>query len=411
MTTRETEPSTAIRGASQALLARRDEIGREIAGRVVEEIPGYRRVAPEVLDDLLSGATATVEVLARALADGGLRRADLAFVREVASRRVHHGVGLDDFLHAFRVALMTCWDACAEEASRLDLSREAGLALARSAIDAIDTITSQAGEGYLREEASVRTQSGRAARDIVERLIRGQPIDTGRRHPSAPGLNPTGQLVTIVARVEETDLPLGDALQRARDVLEETVSLGRAKPLVAIREGEVVLLAAGTSPRAKTPLLRKAHERTRADHGVDVRYGVSFPADGFPGVQRAYREAVLSLSYTSAARPIISMDELSSLECALVGADATTREVIASKGAGIKALAAGDLSVLTSTVRAFSGADLNVNRAAQRLHVHPNTIRYRLDRIATTTGHDPRTFTGLVELLCVLELLDDDRRG
>jgi sugar diacid utilization regulator len=30
--------------------------------------------------------------------------------------------------------------------------------------------------------------------------------------------------------------------------------------------------------------------------------------------------------------------------------------------------------------------------------VHPNTIRYRLERIAGEAGVDPRTFTGLVEL-------------
>jgi DNA-binding PucR family transcriptional regulator len=49
-------------------------------------------------------------------------------------------------------------------------------------------------------------------------------------------------------------------------------------------------------------------------------------------------------------------------------------------------------------VRAFAAADLNVARAASGLQVHPNTIRYRLERIAGETGVDPRTFTGLVEL-------------
>ena len=50
------------------------------------------------------------------------------------------------------------------------------------------------------------------------------------------------------------------------------------------------------------------------------------------------------------------------------------------------------------TVHAFAAADLNVTRAADALHVHPNTVRYRLDRIAGETGIDPRTFAGLVEL-------------
>ena len=39
-----------------------------------------------------------------------------------------------------------------------------------------------------------------------------------------------------------------------------------------------------------------------------------------------------------------------------------------------------------ATVEAFATADLNVTRAAQALQVHPNTVRYRLDRIAAETG-------------------------
>jgi hypothetical protein len=112
---------------------------------------------------------------------------------------VHQGVSLEVFIHAYRVALRAYWDACAEEATRLVIPRAAGFALAGSTIEAVDSITTQAADAYLREEARVRTQSGRAARDLVERLIDGQPIDPGRRHPAAPGLDPTGQLLTVVA--------------------------------------------------------------------------------------------------------------------------------------------------------------------------------------------------------------------
>jgi DNA-binding PucR family transcriptional regulator len=89
----------------------------------------------------------------------------------------------------------------------------------------------------------------------------------------------------------------------------------------------------------------------------------------------AYREAALSLSYTSSVRPVVSLDDLSSLECALIGADATTKAVIAAKGSDLQTLSDEDLSTTYETVRAFSKADLNVARAAQQMHVHPNTVR------------------------------------
>ena len=391
----------AIRRVGEALAGRYAEIGQAIAARIVDEIPGYRDAAPDVIDDLRAGATATVEVLARTFADGStVRREDLGFLRELAARRVHQGVSLEVFIHAYRVALLAYWDACADEASRLKISREAGFALARSAIDAIDTITTQAAEAYLREETRLRTQSGRAARDLVERLIDGQPIDPGRRHPAAPGLNPTGQLLTVVGRVEQATLPIGDALQLARDALEQSLSLA------TIRHGELVLIFAGTSPRARIASLRAARQRTIEEHNIDVRYGVSVPSGGFASVQQAYREAALALSYTSAGRPIVSLDELSALECALIGATATTKAIIASKGNRLPALSDEDLAAAVETIRAFSTADLNVAKAAEQMHVHPNTVRYRLQQIATKTGHDPRTFAGLVDLICILETAD-----
>jgi hypothetical protein len=395
----------AMRRVGEGLAGRYTEIGEAITARILEEIPAYRDATPDLINDLRIGATATAEVLARTLAEGStVRREDLGFLRELAARRVHQGVSLEVFIHAYRVALLAYWDVCAEEATRLKISRAAGFALASSAIEAIDIVTTQAAEAYLREETRTRTQSGRAARDLVERLIEGQPIDPGRRHPAAPGLDPTGQLLTVVGRVEQTTLAIGDALQLARDTLEESMSIGTIGPLATIRHGELVLISAATSPSGKIANVRAARRRSVEEHNLDVRYGISVPSQGFASVQQAYREATLSLSYTSASRPIVSLDELSSLECAAIGATATTKAAIASKGNRLRALSDDDLAAAVETIRAFSNADLNVAKAADQLHVHANTVRYRLQQIATKTGHDPRTFAGLVDLICILEM-------
>src|SRR3954470_23727111 len=86
----------AIRRVGEALAGRYAEIGQATAARIVDEIPGYRNVAPELINDLRGGATATVEVLARALAEGStVRREDLTFLRGLAARRVHQGVSLE----------------------------------------------------------------------------------------------------------------------------------------------------------------------------------------------------------------------------------------------------------------------------------------------------------------------------
>jgi len=400
--------SAAISRVGKALGARYTEIGRSVSERIVDEIPDYRGAEPDVVNDLRAGASATVELLARTFEDGTpLRREQLGFLRELAARRVRQGVSLDAFIHAYRVALLAYWEACADEALRLRLSREAGFALAASAIEAIDIITSQAAEAYLREETRLRTQSGRATRDLVERLINGEPVDARRRHPAAPALDPTGQLLTAVGRVDQTKLTPGDALQAARDAVEEGVSLGRVTPLVAIRHGELVLITpAGPSPETKFASLGTARQRILEEHQTDIRFGVSVPSQGFASVQQAYREAALALSYSSTSRPIVSLADLSALECVLIGATATTKAIVASKGGGLRALSDEDRAAAVATIKAFSDANLNVATAARALHVHPNTVRYRLEQIATRTGYEPRTFPGLVDLLCIIETSD-----
>jgi carbohydrate diacid regulator len=176
------DPLEAIRQVGWALLEHRAELGRAIAQRIAEDIPSYRSASPVLLEDVLGGSSATGELLARAFADGvELRREDVESVREVARRRVHQGVTLETFQHAYRAALSAFWDACTDHAMRLKTTREASLQLAGFALKAMDLVATQAAEAYVREDTRIRTQSGREARDLLELLISGQYIEDARR--------------------------------------------------------------------------------------------------------------------------------------------------------------------------------------------------------------------------------------
>src|SRR5258708_10761967 len=54
---------------------------------------------------------------------------------------------------------------------------------------------------------------------------------------------------------------------------------------------------------------------------------------------------------------------------------------------------------LRAALNAFVAANLNVAVAARQLSLHPNSLRYRLRRVAERTGRDPHQFTDLVELV------------
>jgi sugar diacid utilization regulator len=61
------------------------------------------------------------------------------------------------------------------------------------------------------------------------------------------------------------------------------------------------------------------------------------------------------------------------------------------------------------TLAGFAAADMSVTRGAAALHVHENTLRYRLRSIHQRTGYDPRSFEGLLELLCLMDVLDTEQ--
>ncbi len=82
----------------------------------------------------------------------------------------------------------------------------------------------------------------------------------------------------------------------------------------------------------------------------------------------------------------------------------TSKRHTCVEGAVISGSGGREREIAIETISAFAAADMNITTAASALHVHPNTVRYRLARIADTTGLDPRTFSGLADLHCIIEL-------
>jgi PucR C-terminal helix-turn-helix domain/GGDEF-like domain len=377
-----------------------------MALRIREEIPDYASAGGEVLGDLESLAIETARLLSRMLA-GEIAgdRDDLAGVRQRVARRVHQGIGLEPFLHAYRIAQAEYWEACSREAIAAGLPGEAALALGSRLHEAMDTMTAHAAESYLREEMRLSRRSGHALRDLVEGLIAGANV--GRRPTAAPGFDLETRLLVAVARIEAGTGSVDDRLESFRAEVERSARSFGVRPLVAVRQGELVVIAPGEDwGGAARDSLATARSATIDGTGAAIRIGLGGPDAGAESVARSYRDALLALSYASAARPVVALTELGSLQSALAGADRATREVIASHAARFTALPIATQASIAETVRAFSAASLNITAAADDLGLHPNTLRYRLERIADQTGHDPRAFDGLVELVCILEASD-----
>jgi sugar diacid utilization regulator len=271
----------------------------------------------------------------------------------------------------------------------------------RFVLDSVDTITTHAAEAYLREDNRIRTQTGRAVRDLIESLIAGRALPDRARHPAAPALDPARPMQVIVARATRTEHDLNTALGIARDTLVEHLALGTAPPLRTIRQQEVVVIAPGAPPVSR---LHEAARGMRERHLVELSVGVSDAPLGFAAVSRAYGEAALALSYATIRRPVVALTELRALQLVLLASADSVRGLIAEQARALNDLTAAERATTIETITAFAATDMSISQTARTLDLHPNTVRYRLARIAKLTGLDPRTFAGLADLHCIVEL-------
>lgn len=398
--------------AGERLSSRIDEISESMVERIIAEVPTYRRVPPEVIADVRELAHRNSQVLAETLASRGrLDRRVLDYVAEHVRRRLHVGMGLESMLHAYRVGLSVFWEECMAEAIELGLSRDAALDLLRTTFELSEMLTTHAAGSYVREESRLRARSEQASRDLLEVLILGDvdPASTAP-HLAAPGIDPQGDLYVVVGRVEGAPGSRSDALAMGARSVTDDLSTGRVSPLLAVRQGSIVAVVPAETDTPVVERLAQSHDRLLRDAEIELFFGVSPPCGGFGCVPVGFEQAALAASRASRERPVVVLADLPAIEHLMMGATSTTRSLLMAKASHLSELKPNEIAAMRETLHAVAYANLNLTHAADALHVHPNTLRYRLSKIQERTDQDPRTFGGVVELLCIFEVLDGAAR-
>ena len=238
-------------------------------------------------------------------------------------------------------------------------------------------------------------------------LLRGEhDSEVLRSHLAFPALDSAEQLVVVLGRISSSAKPQSDALETASQALSRALLTGRASPLVAVRTGTVVAVAPVEAGASVPQRLHRVHAELRKE-GTQFLCGLSGPRSGVAGIPGGFDQAALALSCATAERPVVSLSELPVMQSLLLGTTSTMRSVLAAQAREIDLDGRDPLPMMRETLQAFGEADMNVTRTARALHVHPNTLRYRLRRIRERTGRDPHSFSGLVDLICLVTLLSE----
>lgn len=149
--------------------------------------------------------------------------------------------------------------------------------------------------------------------------------------------------------------------------------------------------------RAATALLTRLCD----DTGAELSIGIGRYHPGVSGLARSYQDARAALSL---GRRFHGRNQVHCLDglgiAAFVGvADEQTKVDLATY-----LLSPLDLEPdLLETLEAFFQENCSANATAARLSIHRNTLTYRLTKIASLTGLDPRIFEEAVQIrLCLL---------
>jgi DNA-binding PucR family transcriptional regulator len=202
-----------------------------------------------------------------------------------------------------------------------------------------------------------------------------------------------------VGRAEVSRDELREALRTVRNTLRP--QSGRL--LIGLRDEEVVAIFTFADGEDFRTL------RTQADAAASA-----LPAFIVAAGRRHKAAAGISSSYTEAQEAALVGQDASAGGRLYAFSDTLLRHVLRTRRYGndliaetIEPLLAYDSArraALVRTLSVYVDTRFNLTRTADQLHVHPNTVGYRLRRMGELTGHDPAEPEGLMLLALGLKL-------
>lgn len=359
------------RGVTERVLARVDELTANIARAYRAGIPEYAEVSDEDLrasvHEIARGAILRVGKLEPPSAEA------LEPLGSLARRRAVEGFPLEALIRSVQIGTRELMAVVGEElvAARYDV--EMVLLVHEYAWDWANHAT-EAVIAVHRELDSERSRHDRVRRaEFLRALLHGQ-LSPEQIQEEAPlyGLDTGLQYVAFRAR------PTGE-----RDVLDLLTALdregaeGRHRPMIELVEGDLV----GCAP---------ARPEVSNRHLVAVG-----PAVELSRLRESYADASIALDAAEAFELTATVD--------LVTVGPRTLALAAERpAASLDAHHLGPLDELGGgaeialTARTLLEHDQHVDATAQALFVHPNTVRYRMNRFRAITGLDLRRTSDLV---------------
>ncbi|MEV0379305.1 helix-turn-helix domain-containing protein [Nonomuraea sp. NPDC050643] len=354
------------------------KLARRLVRGFAEQIPLYRRLPREELDGDITAITEhNLRLIARVFRDRRPPvRADLAPLRESAARRAQEGVPLEALLAAYHLGARMVGERLFADAEPGDLDDV--LEANRIILLYMESATAAVCTAYLEERESLLSQEQHAMHATVAALLGGDRAALAGVRPAPRYL----VLAVAAGRHPDEDGP-GGAIAGRRKLRRIRTALQRhaAEPVLPALDtsgGLVLVPLQGDEPVAGE-LARAAGEAAGAPVWLAVECA---PPHEVPAAARLAEEVLDVVRIFDRPPGAYRLADVL-LEYQLT----RSSEATAALAGLLDPLL--DNPDLLRTLKAYLETGLDRRRTAELLHVHPNTVDYRLRRAVSLTGLDP----------------------
>ena len=393
--TRESEPWHALpRALADAIEPELPEATEEILATIGREVPEYARPLEGAFGAAIrTGVSEALRQFVALIRDPGAGRE--------SGRDVYVGLGrgefregrtLDSLQSAYRVGARVAWRRVSAAARRAKVDPEQLGLLAEAIFAYIDELSADSVEGYAQAQREQEGERQRRRRELLALLL---------REPAAPDAEIRSAAQAAGWRLARSAAPLAVAE-------EDLARVGRrlsADALVATVRGVGCALVPGAAGPTR------AAELERATRGVTAALGPTVPR-----AELADAWSIASVGLRAIEAGAIEADGLLYAEqhlpeLLLFESGGVAERLAERRLAPLADLTPAGRTRMEETALAFVQHGGNAAAMARALHLHPQTIRYRLNRLRELFGDELADPDARFELELALRSRSQAARG
>jgi hypothetical protein len=356
-------------GLAEALAPGLPDLADEIIAAIGREVPEYRRpLEGEFGKGIRLGVERALSRFVEALVNP--KAADDARTRavyvELGRGEQRAGRSLDALLSAYRLGARIAWERCVKAGQQAGFEPTTLYRLASQIFDYIDRISAESVEGYAAEQSATLAERQRRRRALVRMLAQPDAQPDTVRDLATLAAWPRPQTVAgLAVRTEDTDR------------------------LASRLGGEAIAAADGGLANAFVPDPDAPGRHAELTHALDGMPAALGPTVPLEQAARSLHRAQTALTLIDtgvlpAGAPLRTDEHLPDL---LLHADPALAADLAARAlAPLNEIRDTTRARLAETLKAWLDEPGQVTRVAERLHVHPQTVRYRMGQLRDLFG-------------------------